>query len=66
MTLTLLTDPELEFVERVELALKSPPGVVILDGRNEGVVPTSRTFVYAYRENPDSFVYREATHVKVL
>lgn len=61
MTLVLLTDPTLEFVARHEVTAVRPPGVVMLvrPPKDDG-----RVFVYAYRENPDTFVYREAVMVK--
>jgi hypothetical protein len=50
LALTLLTDPALEFVKRIEIKASKPPGVVIWN---------QRTFAYAYQENPTAFVYRE-------
>jgi hypothetical protein len=62
VTIVLLTDPALEFVSRhdLELELPRPPGVIIKAGGQ-----ADRMFVFAYRENPDTFVYRETVAVKV-
>ncbi len=61
ISLVLMTDPGLAFVKRVEVPWsertdRKCPGVVIFE---------ERAFMFAYQENPTSFVYRETVAVQV-